>query len=106
MSVSKTKALIYKPAKNAMQSGYAVKDYWELKFLQSSPLNLDPLMGWVGSDDTSKQVILKFKSLDEAKEYADNNNISYRVLKQAKKSIKPKSYAANFDFKRKGQWTH
>ena len=106
MTNPKTKAIIYKPAKNAMQSGYAVKDFWELKFLQIAPLNLDPLMGWVGSEDTSKQVVLKFSSLDEAKEYADNNNISYRVIKATKKSIKPKSYASNFDFRRKGQWTH
>tara|TARA_B100001741_G_C16124518_1_gene401585 strand:- start:63 stop:383 length:321 start_codon:yes stop_codon:yes gene_type:complete len=106
MENSKTKAIIYKPAKNAMQSGYAVKDFWELKFLQVAPLNLDPLMGWVGSDDTSKQVVLKFTTLNEAKEYADNNNISYRVIKEPKRSIRPKSYASNFDYKRKGLWTH
>ena len=45
-------------------------------------------------------------SRDEAKEYADNNNISYRVLKEIKKSIKPKSYADNFAFDRVGSWTH
>ncbi len=106
MTDAKSKALIYKPTKSAMQSGYAVKDYWELKILSSSKLNLDPLMGWVGSNDTSKQVILKFKNLEEAQEYAENNNISYRVLKEAKRTIKPKSYAENFSFKRKGQWSH
>ena len=62
MNSFKTKALIYKPAKNAMQSGYVVNDFWELKFLQNAPLNLDPLMGWVGSNDTSKQIILKFST--------------------------------------------
>ena len=106
MTESKIRALIYKPSKNAMQSGYAVKDFWELKFLQTLQLNLDPLMGWVGSNETSKQVSLKFATLEEAKEYAENNDISYRVLKEAKRALKPKSYADNFAFKRKGQWTH
>ncbi len=63
-------------------------------------------MGWVGSNDTTKQISIKFPSLDEAKEYAENNNISYRVLKEAKRTLKPKSYSDNFAFKRKGQWTH
>ena len=28
------------------------------------------------------------------------------IMKEAKRTIKPKSYAENFSFKRKGQWSH
>ena len=106
MNKKQIEALIYKPAKSAMQSGYLVKDFWELKFLQNSKINIDPLMGWSGSSDTRKQIILKFQSCDEAIEYAENNNISYKLLDEKSKKIKPKSYADNFSYKRKGLWTH
>ena len=53
----KTEALIYKPTKNAMQSGYVSKNHWELKYLHVSKVKLDPLMGWAGSSDTKKQII-------------------------------------------------
>ena len=102
----KIEALIQKPSKSAMQSGYMVKNYWELKFLQISKINIDPLMGWTGSNDTNKQVTLKFQSKEEAEFYAKSNNISYKILNEKVKKIKPKSYADNFSFKRKGLWTH
>ncbi len=103
---SKIEALIYKPSKTAMQSGYKTKDYWELKYLQTSKVFLDPLMGWSGSNDTKKQIILKFDTCEEAIGYAERNGIVYKIIKEKKKNIKPKSYAENFSFKRKGMWTH
>ena len=53
--------VIYKPTKSAMQSGLATNKFWILKYVSYSKTNLDPLMGWSGSDDTSKQIVLKFK---------------------------------------------
>ena len=99
-------ALIYKPVKTAMQSGNIYKDYWVIKFILNSRLKLDPLMGWAGSSDTRKQIVLKFDSCSEAVNYAEKKNISYRILKEKKKSIKPKSYADNFSYDRKNPWTH
>ena len=52
--------VIYKPTKSAMQSGLATNKFWILKYVSYSKTNLDPLMGWSGSDDTSKQIVLKF----------------------------------------------
>ncbi len=106
MSNKKIEAIIYKPSKTAMQSGYLVKDFWELKFIQNSKVMLDPMMGWSGSRDTRKQIILKFDTCDEAIKYANTKNISYRIIAVKKKSIKPKSYSDNFAFNRKGLWTH
>ena len=102
----KPQVLIYKPTKNAMQSGYVSKDIWELKYLDTAKVKLDPLMGWSGSNDTRKQIILKFDSRQEAIDYAERNLISYKVLVEQKRKIKPKSYADNFAFNRKGMWTH
>ena len=38
--------------------------------------------------------------------YAERNSILYKVIAEQKRNIKPKSYAANFSFNRKGMWTH
>ena len=98
--------VIYKPTKSAMQSGLATNKFWILKYVSYSKTNLDPLMGWSGSDDTSKQIILKFNSKKEAIDYADLHSLKYRILNNNTKTIKPKSYADNFSFKRKGLWSH
>ena len=87
MSNKKIEAIIYKPSKTAMQSGYLVKDFWELKFVQNSKVMLDPMMGWSGSKDTRKQIILRFDTSDEAIKYANNKNISYRIIDVKKKNI-------------------
>ena len=36
----KPQVLIYKPTKNAMQSGYVSKDLWELKYLDTAKLSI------------------------------------------------------------------
>ena len=98
--------IILKPTKSAMQSGVATNKFWVLKYVNKSKTNLDPLMGWSGSDDTSKQINLKFDTKEEAIDYAELNSLTYRVLKSNTKSIKPKSYADNFSYNRKGLWSH
>ena len=97
--------IIYKPSKSSMQSGKG-NNSWVLKILNKSKVELDPLMGWAGSDDTSKQIVLKFNSQDDAIAYAEDHNLNYRLLKNNSKTIKPKSYADNFSFYRKGLWSH
>ncbi len=104
--LKKIDVLIYKPTKSAMQSGIATNRFWILKYVNSSKTNLDPLMGWSGSDDTSKQIVLRFNSKEEAIDYAETNYLEFRVLKNNTKKIKPKSYAENFSYHRKGLWSH
>ena len=98
--------VIYKPPKAAMQSGLATNKFWILKYISYSKTNLDPLMGWSGSDDTSKQIVLKFNSKEEAIDYAELHSLNFRILNNNTKTIKPKSYADNFSLKRKGLWSH
>ena len=51
---------IYKPARNAMQSGKGKSDYWVLEHEPTAPRTADPLMGWTSSADTRQQVKLTF----------------------------------------------
>jgi hypothetical protein len=89
------KAKIYIPSKTAMQSGRGKLKKWVLQFETKDP-SINPLMGWETSTDTLEEVILKFSTKEQAVEYAENNNISYTVVKPKKKEFVIKSYADNF----------
>ncbi len=91
------KARIYKPAKNAMQSGTA-KDWWLLEYEPAEQKYVDPLMGWTGSGDMNQQLRLTFETMEEAVAYAEEHNIPYIItLPKPRKHIK-KSYADNFAY--------
>ncbi|MBV0899445.1 MAG: ETC complex I subunit [Wolbachia endosymbiont of Fragariocoptes setiger] len=71
---------IYKPTKTAMQSGLGKTKDWHLECDSSSNLfYIDPLMGWIGSKDSTKHIILKFDSLEKAISYAKKCKIPYRI---------------------------
>ena len=89
-------ARIYQLAKSAMQSGKAKTDTWVLEFEQSEARMADPLMGWTGSGDTQAQILLKFESKEQAKEYAEKHGIAARVHATPPKSLKLQAYADNF----------
>ena len=63
-------ARIYKPARNAMQSGKGQSDHWVLEHEQESKRAADPLMGWTSTSDTITQVKLTFDTREEAEAYA------------------------------------
>ena len=98
---------IYKPARNAMQSGKAKSDNWVLEFEASAPRTVDPLMGWTSSADTRQQVRLTFDTREEAIAYCEREGLAYHVLpvNPVAKVIK-KSYSDNFKFGRTVNWTH
>ncbi|MEQ8701663.1 MAG: ETC complex I subunit [Bauldia litoralis] len=94
------KARIYKPSKNAMQSGRRnVKD-WVLDFEPRFKRTQDPLMGWTSSADTAQQVRLRFATREEALAYCERRNIDVTVREPNERHIKPKSYASNFRWDR------
>jgi hypothetical protein len=98
---------IYKPARNAMQSGKAKYDNWVLEFVAAAPRTVDPLMGWTSSGDTRSQVKLTFDTKEEAIAYCEREGLAYQVLPVAPEGrfIK-KSYSDNFKFGRTVNWTH
>ncbi|WP_374570259.1 ETC complex I subunit [Phenylobacterium sp.] len=99
-------ARIYRPSKNAMQSGKGKTHDWVLEFEPTSARAPDPLMGWTVTADTEGQVRLKFETKDEAVAYAQDHGISFQLVdpKPVKRIIK--AYADNFAFNRKMPWTH
>ncbi|MBB3809811.1 ETC complex I subunit [Pseudochelatococcus contaminans] len=98
-------ARIYKPARNAMQSGTAPRR-WLLKFESASARQIDPLMGWTSSADTRQQLRLWFDTCEEAIEYATREGIPFRVEEPHKATRRLIAYSDNFKFNRVGAWTH
>ncbi len=99
-------AKIYRPARNAMQSGNAKSENWVLEFESETARTVDPLMGWIGNADTNTQVRMTFETREEAIEFAKRQSIPFQVTepREAKRVIK--AYADNFSAVRRRQWTH
>ncbi len=99
------RARIYKPAKNAMQSGRARTKLWVLEFEPESARAPDPLMGWTSSHDMRQQVELEFDTQEEAVAYAEKNGIPFQLFEPHWPKPRPKSYADNCRFDRKIPWS-
>ncbi len=91
-----TKARIFRPAKTAMQSGHAGTKAWVLEFAPEEKKSPDPLMGWAGSGDMQSQIRIKFKTREEAEDYARRKGLDYTVLAEQTRRPKFKTYADNF----------
>lgn len=92
------RARIFSPTKSTMQSGQARQGRWHLVFESSSPRQIDALMGWTGSSDTTRQVRLEFADLEAAIAYAEKHGISYQVQEPHRRQRKLKAYAENFRY--------
>ena len=99
-------ARIYKPSKTAMQSGQAATKDWLLEFEPEEPRTIEPLMGWTSSGDMKQQVKLTFDTKEEAVAYCERHAIPYQVFETKDSARHIISYADNFAFNRRGQWTH
>ena len=99
-------ARIYKPARNAMQSGKAKTKNWVLEFEPEARREADPLMGWTSSGDMKQQLKLTFATREEAESYARRKGLAYTVVEPKQASVKSKSYSDNFRWGRDTNWTH
>lgn len=93
-------AVIYKPAKNAMQSGWANTRKWLLVYEPQRAKRIDDLMGYTSSDDISRQVRLAFDTQEEAVAYAEKSGLSYQVQEPHARQLRIKAYADNFKYTR------
>ncbi len=89
-----------------MQSGKARTEEWVLVREPAAPREIDPLMGWTSSADTSAQVSLSFATKEDAIAYAERNGIPYRVEEKSPRKVVKKAYADNFKYGRRTAWTH
>jgi ETC complex I subunit conserved region len=99
-------ARIYKPSRNAMQSGKAKSESWVLEFESEAARTQDPLMGWTSSNDTRQQLKLSFATKDEAIAYAQRKGLAYMVAVEPPVRTHKKSYSDNFKWGRTENWTH
>ena len=99
-------ARIYRPAKNAMQSGKANTRDWVLEFEPASARRSDPLMGWTQTTDLNGQVVIAFDTKEEAIGYAQRYGIAFRLQESKEPRRILKTYADNFAANRKIPWTH
>ena len=90
-----SKAIIYIPNKNPMQSGTAKSNKWILEFITKDPTK-NPLMGWESSSDTLSELKLEFSSKEFAINYAKKKKIEYEIIEPRKRKTVKKSYADNF----------
>src|SRR3546814_5689336 len=77
---------IYKPAKNAMQSGRAKTKRWILEYRAETARIPEPLMGWVSAGDTTNQVRIPFDSRAEAVAFAKKHGFAYTVVEPQERS--------------------
>lgn len=90
---------IFKPSKNAMQSGRAKADGdWVLEYETETPRMPDPLMGWNSCGDTLNQVRLKFPTVEQAIEFARGKGWAYTVQATHERRVKPRNYVDNFKY--------
>jgi hypothetical protein len=99
-------ARIFKPAKNAMQSGTAKTREWQLDYEPEQPRAIEPLMGWTSSGDMKQQLTLRFDSKEEAVAYCEREGIPYQVSEPKEPARRQAAYADNFAFRRAEPWTH
>ncbi|MFG1361076.1 ETC complex I subunit [Xanthobacter pseudotagetidis] len=99
-------ARIYKPSRNATQSGVAKTKSWVLDYEPEHARLVEPLMGYTSSADMRSQIRLTFATKEEAVAYAEKRGIPFRVFEPHEAERKKISYSDNFAFKRMGQWTH
>jgi len=90
-----TKAKIYIPTKNSMQSGLGKQDKWVIEF-ETENTGINPLMGWETSSNTLSELNLEFSSKELAIYYAKRKKIDYEIIEPQKRKTIKKSYADNF----------
>lgn len=88
---------IFKPTKNAMQSGKKNTEKWLMQpILEENIRFVNQTTGWISAKNTNSQFNFEFLSKEEAVNFAKNSGFDYEIIEPKTSSIKKKSYAANF----------
>merc|ERR1712079_47476 len=91
---------IFRPAKNAMQSGTAGVRRWRIEFDNRERWE-NNLMGWASNADPLSNMLIEFASKEEAVEFVEKNGWDYWVEDPKELSPKAKSYALNFSWNKR-----
>ncbi|CAG7829223.1 unnamed protein product, partial [Allacma fusca] len=90
---------IFKPAKNAMQSGTNNIKRWKMEF-ETRERWENPLMGWSSSGDPLSNMNLDFETKEDAMNFCDKNGWPWFVEEPVDKKPKTKTYGSNFSWNR------
>jgi hypothetical protein len=90
------KARIFKPTRTAMQSGKARTHKWVIEYEHEKAKEIEPIMGWTSTNETSNEVKIHFTTKEAAIKFAKDNNIDYEIIEPEIKKITIQSYADNF----------
>lgn len=100
-------ARIYKPAKGATSSGHGRTKTWMLEYERTMAREIEPLMGWTSSSETSSQIRIPFDTKEDAVAFVEKLGIAYRVEEPKPDAVRRGlSYSDNFKSNRVGPWTH
>lgn len=99
-------ARIYRPSRNAMQSGTAKTRFWRLDFEPQTARVVEPLMGWTSSSDMQQQLSLTFETAEEAVAYCERHGIAYQLSAPKEPVRRKAAYSDNFASSRVEPWTH
>jgi len=99
-------AIIFRPAKTAMQSGKAKSHEWVLEYEPEKPRRIEPLMGYTSSNDMKRQIRLTFPDREQAISYAERHGLAYRIIEPHDPKRRKLAYSDNFRFDRRQPWTH
>merc|ERR1711868_177563 len=91
---------IYRPAKNAMQSGTHGIKRWRIEF-ESRQRWENNLMGWSSTGDPLSNMLVDFATKEEAVAFVEKNGWDYFVEEANEKTPKVKSYALNFSWNKR-----
>ncbi|VDN01874.1 unnamed protein product [Thelazia callipaeda] len=98
---------IYRPARQATQSGWANTKTWKIEFDNQERWE-NPLIGWSSSGDPLSNIsmAMDFASKEDAIRFCEKNNLNYEVVQPNERIIKPKNYAENFSWNKRTRITN
>jgi len=96
------KVRVFRPAKNAMQSGMANIKRWKIEFDTRERWE-NPTMGWGSNADPLSNIssALSFKTKEQAVEFVERQGWSCFVDEVPEKRLGPKSYGKNFSWNKR-----
>lgn len=95
---------IYKPPKNAMQSGTDNINFWQIEFDTRERWE-NPLMGWNSSGDPMQALRVQFAQLSDAEEHCRKMGWSYFIQEANIDDPKSRSYGQNFSWNKRTRVT-
>lgn len=94
------RARIFKPTKNAMQSGTFGNNKWRIEFDNRMRWE-NPLMGWCSTGDPLSNSHVEFTEKEQAIDFCAKNGWECYVEEPKQKTPKPRTYADNFSWNKK-----